>query len=1273
MALIFCCGFECGRLSSTVHFASSNGAPTIETTGQQYSGSRSLRCNPNVAVESVRVANGIISGQVLVGRFYVYFVTVPVEGVVALYFDALSSNGVYIQSDSKIYAGAGFSGMGTTGVSIVAGQLYRIDFRVNQSANPHTVDVQVNGTAASQYTQAVAAANLTANNQQFGLAYNSETIGDAYFDDVALSLTAAEYPLGDGYISYASIPLADSAHNITAAAGAFRKGASGADITNATTDSYALIDEIPIDDATPDTDDYIALVAPNNVDYAEYKIGSSGPIRIPGPRAVEIVIGIHQAGTGTGNMRVSLVEPGVVSTVYAATGVAGTINTAYKRIQVAQSGWGIPWHALGDGSFGDFRSLLIRFGPSPTVDVNPEQYLDCVLIEAEVAGLPTDAEYLEGAIAFAAAGAVLATGNMVKPADAALAASGSMSASGQLLRTASSALAVTGAITPTSKLTYGASDSLAVTGVLSPLGGLLQRAETVFAASGAVLADAQVTAAPALAFDAFAGGPDPFVTADTSWTHTPVGVPKGVIVIIVQELATDQIAGVTYGGVAMTRALRQVRTTTEAGTVYIYELYASIPAGPQTVAVDATLATVNDYSGFSFTVAGTGDVERDVTAGADAGIIANPSLAIVPTKQAEIFYGLFSGLAAMVSTAQAGSTHVGARDYGADGAMWARKSVAAAGATTIGYTAGSDDVCHAAIAVRAVTVAGVVHQATATLAASGAVDASSTVQRFGASALSANAVGSFSGGLLVSLAASVGASGAMVSAASKVAPAEASLGASGVVLAAPRHVLGGMAAFGASGTLVPASRMSLRGVTVVSGMTSAVATPSLRLESAVSVAAGAILASTAIIARLASATLSESSQMTSNGVLRAGLAASFGATGTLVAAALALRLASGALAVTSSLAPGGRATYRGTLVLPAAGTFASEAIIARLAAAVVSVSASAQGVGTVRRTAESGLGGTGSLLATGQVTGLSVSAALAGAASVGLTARATYRASSNLPASGAVVAVVTGLSLAASSLAASGALGSAALVVRTGASSLGASSVLSASGQRSALAAIALAAQASAVGAAGLSLQVSSTLTVAAQVVSVGIVIEPRVPLALSAVWSPVLVMTARFTPIVGLVAQVEAPIAELTAVYAPVVHLVAELTATIFLGASTMSIDAPITEEMQWFVGEDKTLRFTVVDDTPGHLPVNINGWEFEWMLREYADAPRPYVVKQMGPTGIVIQSAAQGIVDVLIQDENTEELPGGVFYHTLRRIDDGSSSVLAHGEAVLQRGATR
>lgn len=79
-------------------------------------------------------------------------------------------------------------------------------------------------------------------------------------------------------------------------------------------------------------------------------------------------------------------------------------------------------------------------------------------------------------------------------------------------------------------------------------------------------------------------------TGALSWTHTPVGTPAGIIVLISQNTGNDLVTGVTYGGVAMAEVTGSpnAKATAEDGIVYGYFLGSSIPTGAQTVAVTVT-------------------------------------------------------------------------------------------------------------------------------------------------------------------------------------------------------------------------------------------------------------------------------------------------------------------------------------------------------------------------------------------------------------------------------------------------------------------------------------------------------------------------------------------------------------------------------------------------------------------------------------------------------------------------------------------------------------
>lgn len=76
-------------------------------------------------------------------------------------------------------------------------------------------------------------------------------------------------------------------------------------------------------------------------------------------------------------------------------------------------------------------------------------------------------------------------------------------------------------------------------------------------------------------------------TTSFSFTHTPVGTVRAVIIGVIQDVgATDEITSVTYGGVTVSRVAAAFKATGETGAAYVYHLGTGIPTGPQTVAVN---------------------------------------------------------------------------------------------------------------------------------------------------------------------------------------------------------------------------------------------------------------------------------------------------------------------------------------------------------------------------------------------------------------------------------------------------------------------------------------------------------------------------------------------------------------------------------------------------------------------------------------------------------------------------------------------------------------
>ncbi len=146
---------------------------------------------------------------------------------------------------------------------------------------------------------------------------------------------------------------------------------------------------------------------------------------------------------------------------------------------------------------------------------------------------------------------------------------------------------------------------------------------------------------------------------DLDWTHTPVGITKGVLVLIVSRgaLGADEIDTVTYGSASLSRVPYTPNFATdvanEVGSATAFFKGSGLTAGPQTV----TITKIGGASGLiraaSYTY--TADGDTGIAAfGVQSGDEANPSITLTPAA------GLSVSIAAcMFGGATAAQTAVG--------------------------------------------------------------------------------------------------------------------------------------------------------------------------------------------------------------------------------------------------------------------------------------------------------------------------------------------------------------------------------------------------------------------------------------------------------------------------------------------------------------------------------------------------------------------------------------------------------------------------------------
>ena len=364
---VFCCGFECG-VSLTGHLINVAGISFV--TSPVRSGLRALRVNTTAAVASSRWNGDGTTRTRLIGRIYIRFATLPDVDTGLAWTGSLADTGPQVrfkQADSKIYAAVDTT-LGATGVSVTTGIWYLIEYDFNISTGGNDVcDVRVDGVACGQAT----AAGMSVGQTIYRLGVANTCTADIYFDDWILSGTAADYPLGPGYIiSY--IPNADGSHNV-AGANDFERTLTGTDITNATTDAWQLVADRPLPSTAVDFINGIA--PPNSTDYVEVAFEDS--VEPAAPRTVEALVVYHDAGgAGTNNFSVTLRDSNGGTTadiMAAATRNVGSVITLGRAHFTTIPGGGA-WTSTA------FNALRSRFLVS---DASPDPYIDALMLEAE--------------------------------------------------------------------------------------------------------------------------------------------------------------------------------------------------------------------------------------------------------------------------------------------------------------------------------------------------------------------------------------------------------------------------------------------------------------------------------------------------------------------------------------------------------------------------------------------------------------------------------------------------------------------------------------------------------------------------------------------------------------------------------------------------------------------------------------------------------------------------------------------------------------------------
>mgnify|MGYP001594830444 CR=1 FL=1 len=197
-------------------------------------------------------------------------------------------------------------------------------------------------------------------------------------------------------------------------------------------------------------------------------------------------------------------------------------------------------------------------------------------------------------------------------------------------------------------------------------------------------------------------------TASFSWTHTPTGTPRGVLIYVFDlGSSTDTVLSVSYGGVSVPAVSggRAVDSVTEPGSCKTYFLGSGVPTGAATVSVNLDTGAAEHWA-VCVTVGATGNTEvytPGIVLLEGDGTLAEQSVDDgSPGTSSLRFAGGFSGLAAFPPTG-ANSTAVHNFDTGQQTAAVVGETTGGQGARLVGFTSGtSDDRAFVHLAVREV-------------------------------------------------------------------------------------------------------------------------------------------------------------------------------------------------------------------------------------------------------------------------------------------------------------------------------------------------------------------------------------------------------------------------------------------------------------------------------------------------------------------------------------------------------------------------------------------
>lgn len=114
------------------------------------------------------------------------------------------------------------------------------------------------------------------------------------------------------------------------------------------------------------------------------------------------------------------------------------------------------------------------------------------------------------------------------------------------------------------------------------------------------------------------------------------------------------------------------------------------------------------------------------------------------------------------------------------------------------------------------------------------------------------------------------------------------------------------------------------------------------------------------------------------------------------------------------------------------------------------------------------------------------------------------------------------------------------------------------------------------------------------------------------------------------------------------------------------MAVQATIGGQGSLFVGEDKVLHLEVVDTTS--VPVDITGWAIRFLV--VSSTASVVIDKVATISGVYSATRSVNTQRAVVTLTDTDlSVPDGTHRHSWKRTDDGSETMLAYGDCIIER----